>query len=577
MKRQVIWISVAILVFLLAGLFGFWFFFASNWTRPVASVSNCQKCHGDQERLQKLSEKPERYYVDPALFAQEAHGGLACTTCHSGDPTKDTPEEACLNKKAYADPAAKPVVDKTCGSCHPEITTRHLKSIHASLEGIRLSLVDLLGEKEGNFKFEATCNDCHTTCSSCHMNEPDRRNMLWPRVTNHHFETRSNSKTCVACHAGMGDTFFGTTTGTKHAPSLMAQAGMQCVDCHGDKDVHGTGVKTSFSMETPKPTCMECHNQPAKRITSAKNTLVAPQYSHETVAHTIHSEEALACEACHTQWYPSCWNCHNGRTDKTIEALYLAVSPLTKKIQPTAHSPATSGASGPIPTSMGGGWAIKSRHSWGASQSCEACHTDPAVYILNAERQAPFVGYWTAKRANASFVDEKLAQALVLDLNKIKASAHKDQKCEDCHATLTDAVCAECHTKTQKTGKTVLPANGDWSRQSYLAAQERLKQTAEWLTRAKVAGAGVSNWERDYTALKLKYLQVSNDFHANPGQALAAMQDVGKNSQVLLGTVQQGVQAQLIQNQWMPAGVLFAVGMVGAVVLGVFARRQQTR
>lgn len=576
MNRRVIFIGVGIVIVLVAVIAVAWMLLPPAPTLvPASADSKCANCHGDMDRLTELSEKPDRYYVDPVQFAQESHSGLACTTCHAGDPTKDKPEEACLNGKAYNDPAAKTVVEKTCGSCHPEITARHLNSIHVSLEGIRTSLVDLMGEKDGNFKFYATCNDCHTTCSSCHMDEPDRRNMLWPRVTNHHFETKSNSKTCVACHAGMGDTFFGTKTAPKHEPSMMAQAGMQCVDCHGDKDVHGTGVKTSFSMQTPKPTCEECHNQPASRITSAKDTLVAPQYSEETTAHQIHSEDLVSCEACHTQWYPSCWNCHDGRTDKTIEKLYLAVSPLRNQIMPAAHSPAVSGATGPIPSSMGGGWAIKTRHSWGASQSCEACHTDISVYISGPDRQAPFVGYWAKNHANASFVDEKFAQILTIDKTKLAASLHKDQKCDDCHKTVTDGVCAECHTKTKKSGKTFLAGDADWSRNNYIAAEQNLEKSADMIKQAKALGMDVASWQRDYDALKINYLQVSNDFHANPGQALATIKTVNTNSVALLGTFQQSVQARQIQNQFLPPGLLIVFGTLGAVVVSFFARRQQ--
>lgn len=576
MKKRAILIAAGILIIAVVA-WVVWLVRPGQTSVQVSAESSCIKCHGDQDRMAQLSERAYKYYVDPVQFAQEAHGGLACTTCHGGDPTKPTPQEACLNGKAHKNPAATELVSQTCGQCHAEITARNLKSIHSSLDGIRLSLVDLLGEKDGNSKFYATCNDCHTTCSSCHMETPDRRNMLWPRVTNHQFDARSNSTACAACHAGMGDTFFGTKTAPKHAPSLMAQAGIECVDCHGDKDVHGTGTKTQFSMQTPKPTCAECHSQPTVRVTAAKDTLVAPQYSADTPAHAMHPESAIACEACHTEWYPSCWNCHDGKTDKTVESLYLAVSPLTKKISPAAHSPAVSGPTGPVPTAVGGGWAIKSRHSWGASHTCEECHTDPAIYISGQDRQAPFVGYWTASRAKASFVDEKLIQALVIDKDKLAASAHRDQSCDDCHQSLSDAVCADCHAKAPKTGKTVLPADGDWSRKEYLAAQQNLDQSAKLIQHAKSSGMNVADWERQWNAWKSNYLQVSNDFHSNPGQALAQMKGIDTNSQALVQTVRQSTQAQHAQNQVLPAGLLIATGTIGAVALGLVARRQPKR
>ncbi len=576
MKKRVLLIGTAVVVVVLVVVAaGFMLLLPKG--SPATAATQCAQCHGDADKMAELSEQPDKYYVDPAQFAQEAHGGLACTTCHGGDPTQETPAQACLNGKAHKNPAATELVAQTCGSCHAEITARNLKSIHSSLDGIRLSLVDLLGEKEGTFKFEGTCNQCHTTCASCHMEDPDRRNILWPRVTNHQFESHSNSKACAACHDGMGDTFFGTTTEPTHAPSLMAQAGMQCVDCHGDKDVHGTGTKTQFSMQAPKPTCDECHRQPAPRVTSAKDTLVAPQYSLETVAHQVHSDDLITCEACHTQWYPSCWNCHDGKTDKSVESLYLAVSPLNNKVSPAAHSPAVSGATGPIPTSMGGGWAIKTRHSWGASQTCEACHTNPEVYITGPDRQAPFVGYWAANHAKATFVDDKLAQTLLVDTAALKQGVHKDQTCDDCHQSVDDAACAACHTKTAKSGKTVLPAEGDWSRTSYVAVKASLDQADGLIKTAQANGANAAAWKQEWDGLHTSYLQVGKDFHAEPGPAQAKAKELTAKSQALLQTVRQATQSQRFSSQVLPGALLAVVGLIGAIALGVIVTRRAKR
>jgi hypothetical protein len=573
-QRKTILIGITALILLAIIAAGAWFFFAPRNLVATTTDSKCVNCHSDKERLKTLTDRFEQVYVDPEQMAQEAHSGLACTTCHGGDPTKDTPEEACINGKSYKDPAAPNIVEKTCGSCHTEITGRFVKSIHASLDGIHTSLVDLMGEKQGTFTFQATCNDCHTSCSSCHMETPDRRNVLYPNTASHHFEPLSDSKNCAACHSGMGDTYFGVEGSPGHAPSLMAQAGIQCTECHGDKDVHGTGTKTTFSMQSPKPQCIDCHSNPTRQTAVANGTEVAPQYSLDIPAHAMHSDTALSCEACHTEWYQSCWNCHNGKTDKTVESLFLAVSPLTQKIQPAAHSPATSGASDPN-SSIQGGWAIKSRHSWGASVNCEACHTDAAVYIDTEGRKAPFVGYWSAQHANASFVDDTLVQLLLIDTTKLKQDAHKDTKCDDCHQSLTDNVCASCHDKTTKTGKTVLPADADWSRTDYVAARESLTSVQEWIDKAKSSGMSVTAWESDLKNLHNNYLQISNEFHGNPGQAQGEIKAVSTNSQALAKSIQQTVVAQSSQNQNTPTIVMLMTGLVGAAMLGLVLYRQK--
>ena len=91
--------------------------------------STCISCHSDKTRLESLGKRGIQVYVDPEQFRAESHGGLDCITCHAGDPTKDIPEEACIGI-AYKDPADPEVLDQTCGSCHPEIASRHVTSIH---------------------------------------------------------------------------------------------------------------------------------------------------------------------------------------------------------------------------------------------------------------------------------------------------------------------------------------------------------------------------------------------------------------------------------------------------------------
>lgn len=576
MQKKTLLLAIGAVLLLVVIMASGWVFLTPRSSGNAATpASNCLNCHSDKERLKTFADRYQQVYVDPAQIAQQVHGGLACTTCHGGDPTKDTPEEACLNGKAYKDPAATKVVAKTCGNCHPEITARHVKSLHATLDGIRTALVDLLGEKEGTFRFEATCSDCHASCSGCHMETPDRRNVLYARAENHHFEARSESKNCAACHTGMGDTFFGEKNKPEHGPSLMARAGMQCVDCHGDKDVHGSGIKTTFSMESPKPHCDDCHRDPTRRVVLGDTSRVAPQYVPSTAAHAIHNEAVMSCEACHTQWYPSCWNCHNGRTDKTVYELFLGVSPLTKKIQPIAHSPATSGAGASASSDIQGGWAIKSRHSWGAAHSCETCHTQSDIYVDAEGRKAPFVGYWTPKRANGQFVDEKRVQGLIIDANKFKQDVHKNTKCNDCHASLADNVCTACHNKTQKSGKTVLSPAADWSRQNYIAVRETLTNAQELIAQAKTMGINVTTWERDWKNLKDNYLQISNEFHGNPGSAQIKMKTLGPDSQTFARTLQTALAAQPPQNQNLPAALLFATGTIGALMLGFVVYRQK--
>jgi hypothetical protein len=101
MNRRVILIVIGIVIVLIAvGAVAWLLLPPPQVSSPATANSKCASCHGDHDRLEQLSEQPDRYYVDPVQFAQESHSGLACTTCHGGDPTKDNPEEACLKGKA---------------------------------------------------------------------------------------------------------------------------------------------------------------------------------------------------------------------------------------------------------------------------------------------------------------------------------------------------------------------------------------------------------------------------------------------------------------------------------------------
>ena len=141
------------------------------------------------------------------------------------------------------------VLDQTCGSCHPEITSRHVTSIHSAFSGIQLSLHDFIGEQEGEQRYQATCRKCHTTCSNCHMEQPGAHGVLFPRTESHKFEADPPTENCVACHEGTGMTFVGDGTKEGRIPSVMATAGMQCMSCHTEQDVHGTGLRTNFLVE----------------------------------------------------------------------------------------------------------------------------------------------------------------------------------------------------------------------------------------------------------------------------------------------------------------------------------------
>jgi len=555
-----LWVIVALIVALFLGVIS-----------AAAEEGNCANCHGDLARLESLSERASKVFVDPAQYGGEVHGSLDCVVCHAGDPTSDTPETACVGI-AYKDPAAPEVVGDTCGSCHPEIAARHLNSIHKSLDGIRLSLQDFLGEAEGQTRFQETCNKCHASCSDCHMEKPGAHGLLSPSTQSHHFEAESISEVCVACHDGTGTTYFGEQGVSEHPGSAMAEAGMECMDCHNEQDVHGTGEKTNFVVESPKPECLDCHGEPAKQANLTSGVRVAPQYDPDRSEHKDHAQ-GLSCVACHTMWYDSCWNCHQGREERKVDDIFLGVNPLTGLVHPAVHSPATAPDWGPVPPEIGGGWAIKSRHSWGVSQTCEYCHTGGDVYVSGMDRQAPFVGVWGPERLGASFVDEEMVGLLVIDQGALEADVHGGTACAGCHSSASDQVCTDCHTSSTKTGTTMLPAESDWSRLNYLTASANLSQMRDLIDQSRQAGINRPGWEEGWSALRNRYLLAANAFHGNPGQAQLDMGPITQESQDLLAKFQSDLSSEQANRQFLSAGVPLAGGLLGAAVLGFVVYR----
>ena len=160
---------------------------------------------------------------------------------------------------------------------------------------------------------------------------------------------------------------------------------------------------------------------------------------------------------------------------------------------------------------------MKTRHSWGKSQTCEKCHTDPTVYVNAESRRARFVSFWSGEYANASFVDEKIVKQVTLNQEGFGRSAHKDLSCETCHDSSDNKVCAGCHS-----GKAKLP------RAVYLETSEFLQGSKQLLPQLRKRQMESSVWETRWTDLHDRYMQAANEFHGNPGLAQARMRSVRK-------------------------------------------------
>jgi hypothetical protein len=97
---------------------------------------------------------------------------------------------------------------------------------------------------------------------------------------------------CLECHA-REQAIIGIDRAAKQ-PDVHLAKGMECMDCHSAREMHGDGVeyislKQPGAMDTK---CEKCHPS------------VKP-----TDSHTVHGDK-VDCKACHVRHVVSCTNCH---------------------------------------------------------------------------------------------------------------------------------------------------------------------------------------------------------------------------------------------------------------------------
>ncbi|MFZ6017799.1 MAG: hypothetical protein ACOYU0_09455 [Nitrospirota bacterium] len=130
------------------------------------------------------------------------------------------------------------------------------------------------------------CQNCHTpSCDTCHKTIIEGRPSYSKKAAR-------NQEMCLKCHK-REDSILKIDKDTNHENVHIAK-GMQCMDCHTARQMHGDGVeyksmKQKGAMDTG---CEKCHKS------------INP-----SVSHKVHGER-LDCKACHVRHVLSCSNCH---------------------------------------------------------------------------------------------------------------------------------------------------------------------------------------------------------------------------------------------------------------------------
>lgn len=321
---------------------------------------SCLMCHSAQAEAISSSTHPE----------------VGCTSCHLGNPDGAGMAESHQGLVVKAD--ALDQLDATCGQsgCHTELSANYKTSLHATVQGLKHGAIEMLGEERGTFVGENRCGTCHATCSDCHLKLDTEGTKI-----SHSFNTDPASQNCKLCHDQTGTGYVGYEG--EFEPSVHAQMGMTCADCHNGEQVHGTGAVEQHMAEVVDNKCVDCH-QPA----TAEST---------NVAHKLH-QDTLECSACHVDWYYNCYGCHgydeNGDAlgyDKFNTNRYLAKRKDNGKIGAVVHIPMSQEVGGP--DYVNGAWVFKDRHSvQKAALGCQDCHLNASIFVMDQYREAPFLG-----------------------------------------------------------------------------------------------------------------------------------------------------------------------------------------
>lgn len=133
---------------------------------------------------------------------------------------------------------------------------------------------------------DLTCKNCHiASCDVCHKLVKDGKAVYSNAAA-------KNMDMCLKCHAREASIM--KIDQKNSTPDVHFASGMQCMDCHTAREMHGDGFKYSSMKQegVMDVKCEQCHNK-----------------INQTISHTIHGNK-LDCKSCHVRQVVSCTNCH---------------------------------------------------------------------------------------------------------------------------------------------------------------------------------------------------------------------------------------------------------------------------
>ena len=323
--------------------------------------NRCLDCHSNSTRLAALTEQPERFHISSDFKEQSVHNEINCTGCHADPGGYPHPEVVGLMQ---------------CGNCHKNESEDYLSGPHGNPLTVSLKLAPKCGDchnvhlirKSSNVLSNVHVKNEAKTCTQCHGNEDQKRNIL--NITNridydipirsikkgiHFFNSKisdnSNLLTCSRCHGvhslsekigknwlnnysieadfcGECHTsetisFKGNLHFSQEISSLRGNISLTCSDCHQEhlisNDKYQYNEEKSARQLTGK--CLECHQ--SVRI-SGKFAQVA--IGHSPNIDSFHGASSIGGDL----FFSDCSSCHgihelNSYTGRDKEEVKLAI------------------------------------------------------------------------------------------------------------------------------------------------------------------------------------------------------------------------------------------------------------
>ena len=243
---------------------------------PLFAKDTCQECHSSLDG---------KHQAPAAAFTNDIHKhvGLACSSCHGGDPQAEAPEAAMSRAKGFLGKISRTQVPKLCARCHSDADLMHKYKPQQRVDQFAQYMTSVHGKRlTGGDEKVANCVDCHgvhnirevrdalspvhplrlpETCARCHASQSHMAGYKIPTGqfadyrAGVHWEALSKRRdlsapSCATCHGNHGAT-----------PPQVASVAAVCGSCHAmQEDLYRQSPHQPVFAGMGMGGCVACHS-----------------------------------------------------------------------------------------------------------------------------------------------------------------------------------------------------------------------------------------------------------------------------------------------------------------------------